>query len=455
MPTTKKQILINAFNMNSVGHINHGLWTHPRDTSVDYNRLDYWTSLAKTLERGLFDGIFIADIIGVYDIYQGGVDLTLRESIQLPINDPLLIVSAMAAVTRHLGFGVTANVGAEPPYTFARRISTLDHLTQGRVGWNIVTGYLDSAAKAIGADAQIEHDTRYDRADEYLEVLYKLWETSWDDDAARRDRQARVFADPAKVRPISHEGRFYRSEGIHLSEPSPQRTPVLYQAGTSGRGKQFAARHAEAVFIAAPDKGVARAAARSIREQAVAAGRRPDDVKIFVGITVVPDRSRRAAQEKYEEYRRYANPEAGLAHFAASTGIDFARYGLDEPVHYGRGNAIQSATALASERGWTRRQLLDQYRLGGRHNAVIGDAVSVADELQSWIEEGEVDGFNLSRTVTPEVYDDFIDIVVPELQSRGLYKTAYAEGSLRHKLFGEGDRLPDRHAVGPIREDAR
>ena len=151
---TKKQILLNAFNMNCVGHINHGLWTHPRDTSTAYKTLDYWTHLARLLERGLFDGLFLADIVGVYDVYQDSADLTLRESIQLPVNDPLLIVPAMAAVTRHLGFGVTVNLTYETPYLLARRFSTLDHLTQGRVGWNIVTGYLERGARhgAVRAD---------------------------------------------------------------------------------------------------------------------------------------------------------------------------------------------------------------------------------------------------------------------------------------------------------------
>jgi len=173
---SKKKILLNAFDMNCVGHINHGLWTHPRDRSVDYNTLAYWTNLAKLLERGKFDGLFIADIVGVYDVYQQSLDVTLKESVQLPVNDPLMLVSAMAAVTEHLGFGLTVNLTYEAPYLFARRISTLDHLTGGRVGWNIVTGYLDSAARAMGLSEQIAHDERYDRADEYLEVLYKLWE---------------------------------------------------------------------------------------------------------------------------------------------------------------------------------------------------------------------------------------------------------------------------------------
>ncbi len=190
---SKKQILLNAFSMNCVGHINHGLWTHPRDRSSDYRKLRHWTELARLLERGLFDGLFIADILGVYDVYQGGIEVTAREAVQLPVNDPLMLVSAMAGVTEHLGFGVTANLTYEAPYPFARRLSTLDHLSDGRIGWNIVTGYLESAAKAMGQSAQIEHDRRYDRADEYLEVLYKLWEGSWEDDAVLADRQRRAL----------------------------------------------------------------------------------------------------------------------------------------------------------------------------------------------------------------------------------------------------------------------
>lgn len=451
MPSPKKHILLNAFNMNCVGHINHGLWTHPRDRSAEYHTLAYWTDLAKTLERGLFDGLFIADIVGVYDVYQGNVDTTLRESIQLPVNDPLMLVSAMAAVTRHLGFGVTVNLTYEQPYLLARRFSTLDHLTQGRIGWNIVTGYLDSAARAMGLSQQLPHDERYDRADEYLEVLYKLWEGGWDDGAARRDKQARVFVDPERVRKIVHHGRHYHVEGYHLAEPSPQRTPVLFQAGSSGRGQRFAAQHAECVFISPPNKEAARKSVAALREQLVQAGRRPDDVKVFVGAAVVPGRTQAEAREKYADYRQYASREAGLAHFAASTGVDFGRYDLDAPVDYSPGNAIESASKTAQQHGWTRRKLLDLFELGGRYPAIVGDAQQVADELQSWITDTGVDGFNLSRTVVPESYEDFIDLVIPELQDRGLYKTAHAEGTLRQRLFGEGDRLPARHAGARFR----
>lgn len=454
MSTPHKQILLNAFNMNCVGHINHGLWTHPRDDSAEYHTLEYWIELARTLERGLFDGVFLADIIGVYDVYQDSVELTLKESIQLPVNDPLLLVPAMAAVTRHLGFGVTANLSYEPPYLFARRMSTLDHLSRGRAGWNIVTGYLDSGARAMGLTQQAEHDQRYERAEDYLTLLYKLWEGSWEDDAVRRDKAARVFADPAKVHRVQHDGAYYRLDGYHLCEPSRQRTPVLYQAGTSPRGQRFAARHAECVFIAAQDRDSTRAVVRGLREQAQAAGRRPEDLKIFVGVSVIAGRTQRAAEEKFDEYWHYASAEAGLAHFAASTGVDFARYGLDEAIDYGRGNAIQSASATAQRNAFTRRQLLERFRLGSRYPTLVGDGARIAAELQDWVEDTGIDGFNLTRTVTPESWTDFIDWVVPELQTRGAYKTAYAEGSLRHKLFGAGDRLPARHTAARWRPPA-
>lgn len=431
-----KEILLNAFNMNCVGHINHGLWTHPRDTSTQYKTLAYWTDLARLLERGLFDGLFIADIVGTYDVYGQSLDVTLKESIQLPVNDPLLLVSAMAAVTRHLGFGLTANLTYEAPYLFARRLSTLDHLSNGRVGWNIVTGYLDSAARAMGLAQQPEHDRRYDQADEYLQVLYKLLEGSWDDDAVIADRERRVYAEPSKVRKVQHHGEFYKVEGYHLCEPSPQRTPVLFQAGSSPRGLAFAGQHAECVFISGQDQAATRAQVDKVRAAARAAGRAPQAIKVFMGITVIVAPTEAQAHAKHAQYLRHASPEAGVAHFASSTGIDFAAYGLDEPIGFTQGNAIQSATRQLQDSAWTRRRLLQQHALGGRYVTLVGAPEQVAEQLIEWIDQTGLDGFNLTRTVTPESFEDFIDLVVPELQRRGRYKTAYAEGALREKLFG-------------------
>ncbi len=444
--TDKKYMHVNAFNMNCVGHIHHGLWTHPRDQSTQYHTLKYWTDIARLLEKGLFDGIFIADVVGYYDVYQRGVDLTLREAIQLPVNNPWLLVSAMAAVTEHLGFGLTATVNAHQPYTFARDVSTLDQLSNGRIGWNIVTGYVDSGARGLGQDGLADHDSRYDRADDFLALAYKFWEGSWEDGAVIADKARRIHTLPDKVQPVVHDGPFYRANAIHMSAPSPQRTPVLFQAGTSQRGLQFAGQHGEGIFIGARTPEAARDASRKLRAAAVAAGRRPDDIKIYVGAAVVVAPTQAEAEEKYADYLAYASAEGGLAHFAASTGVDFAQYDLDEPIVYGQGNAIQSAVQAAQQQGLTtRRKLLEQFSLGSRYNTIVGDPQQVADALERWIDVGEIDGFNLTRIVVPETWEDFVSLAVPELQNRGRYRTRYEEGSLRHKLFGRGDGLPANH----------
>ncbi len=441
-------LLLNAFGMNCVGHINHGLWTHPRDTSADYNDIAHWTGIVQTLERGLFDGLFLADIVGAYDVYQGALDITLREAIQLPLSDPVPLVGALLPATRHLGFGITVNLTYEHPYLLARRFSTLDHLSRGRVGWNIVTGYLDSAARAMGLPAQPEHDGRYDRADEFLEVAYKLWEGSWDADAVLRDRAARTYTRPDGVRPVRHHGTHFQVDGVHLSEPSPQRTPLLYQAGSSGRGQRFAARHAECVFISGQTREAAKALVDELRGLAQAAGRQRDDIKVLMGATLIVAPTDAQAQEKLKDYLQHANPEAGLAHFAAGTGIDFSRYGLDDAIAPPRkADAMQSAVKLATggAQPRTRRELLAQMGLGGRYTPIVGSPQRVADEMLGWARDTGIDGFNLARTVTPECFEDVVKLVVPELQSRGAYKTAYAEGTLREKLFGAGALLPARH----------
>ena len=449
---SKKKILLNAFNMNCIGHINHGLWTHPRDNSTQYKTIEYWTELAQLLERGLFDGLFIADIVGVYDVYQNSANVPLKESIQLPVNDPLLLVSAMAAVTKNLGFGLTANLTCEPPYLFARRMSTLDHLSRGRVGWNIVTGYLDSAAKAMGLSEQVEHDQRYNQADEYLQVLYKLWEGSWENDAVLNDPQQRIYAQPEKVHKVRHHGEFYQVEGYHLCEPSPQRTPVLFQAGSSDRGLQFAGRHAECVFISGQNKASTKVQVDKVRASAARAGRTPEDIKVFMGLNVIVGETSELAWNKQAEYLSYASAEAGVAHFASSTGIDFAEYELDEPIQYVKSNAIQSATKPLQNNDWTRRKLLEQHALGERYITLVGSPEQVADELESWIAETGLDGFNLTRIVTPESYVDFIELVIPELQRRGSYKTAYDTGSLREKLFHGKAHLPVQHTGAYYRQ---
>jgi long-chain alkane monooxygenase len=446
-----REIRLNAFDMNCVGHIQHGMWAYPRDRSMHYTDLDHWVSLARTLERGLFDGLFLADILGVYDVFQGQPDASIRNAVQIPVNDPLLLIPAMAYATQHLGFGVTCNLTYEPPYTFARRMSTLDHLTKGRIGWNVVTGYLDSAARGMGL---AEHDSRYDVAEEYMQVVYKLWEASWEDRAVLRDRTSRQFADPARIHRVKHEGAHYKVDAIHLSEPSPQRTPVLYQAGASVRGREFAAAHAECIFVNGQFRHNVRDIVADIRARTKAFGRDPHDIKMFVGATVVVAPTEAEAQDKLAEYREYASSEGALAHYSSSVGVDFSRYGPDEPIRFVNTNALRSnleAITVRSGTEWTLRKLMQMMVLGSRQAPIVGSPSHVADELLAWVSEADVDGFNLSRTVIPECVEDFAELVVPELQTRGVMKRSYAPGTLREKLFGGPARLPSSHPAARCR----
>ncbi|MEM5400108.1 NtaA/DmoA family FMN-dependent monooxygenase [Paraburkholderia unamae] len=443
-----RHLLLNAFDMNAPGHLSHGLWTHPDDTALRYTDAAYWLQLARVLEQGLFDGLFLADALGVYDVYGGGPEAALAHAIQTPVNDPVPVVSMMAAVTEHLSFGLTAQTGVEPPYLLARRFSTLDHLSRGRVGWNIVTGFLDSAARASGAGGAIGHDERYERADDYLAGLYRLWETSWADDAVLRDRATGRFADPAKIRTIRHDGPWHPFEAIHLSEPSPQRSPVLYQAGASARGMDFAVRHAECIFLPNHGLDATAAHARALEAHLMRHGRSREDVRLFTSVVVVVAQTRREALERYESYRRHAQPLAALVQLASATGIDFSRYGLDEPITAAAGNGIQSAVAGLSRAGEpvTVRGLLAQAPLGGRFEPIVGDPAEVANRLIDFADRTGIDGFNLVRTVTPQCFADIARLVIPELQTRGRFKTAYAPGTYREKLFGQGRaRLPANH----------
>ena len=449
MNTSKKPIRFSGFIMNTVGHQSPGLWTHPEDRSQDYRHVEYWVELAQLLERGLFDSMFIADVMGVYDVYGGQPDSAIRHAVQIPTNDPMLVIPAMAAATRHLGFGITFSLTYEHPYPFARRMSTLDQLTKGRVGWNIVTGYLDSAARNLGMSQQMAHDDRYDLADEYLEVLYKLWELSWDDDAVVRDKKNGVFTDPQKVHPIRHHGQNFTVPGIHLCEPSPQRTPVLYQAGTSSRGKHFAGRHAECVFMSGPSKTIIKRYVDDTRSALLDAGRRRDDALIYSQALVITDDTEAQAKAKYEEYCSHTNTDASLALLSGWTGIDFSRCDPDSTLEYVENDA--GRTALASftksdpNRKWTVREVATFVALGGRGPVFVGSPAQVADQMESWIDETGIDGFNLAFAVSPGTFKDIVDRIVPELQTRQRYRSAYAEGTLREKLFGRGARLPSNH----------
>ncbi|WP_224970981.1 LLM class flavin-dependent oxidoreductase [Acinetobacter oleivorans] len=444
-----KKISFNAFEMNCIAHQSPGLWRHPQDRSVEYKDLEYWTDLAQILERGFFDGIFIADVLGIYDVYHQSAEHALTGAVQVPVNDPLQIVPAMAAVTKHLGFGVTTSISFEHPYPFARRISTLDHLTKGRVGWNIVTSYLESGSKNLGLKTQVNHDNRYDIADEYLEVLYKLWEGSWEEGSVLRDRESGIFADHKKVHPIQHEGKYFTVPGIHICEPSPQRTPVLYQAGASSRGQKFASQNAECVFIAAPSKIATKKVVQGIRQKLAQEGRDPYSVKIYALLSIVTDETDAKAQAKFKEYQSYGSYDGALTLLSGWSGVDFSQYQPTDKVEYIQTNAIQSLldsyVNADPERVWTIEEIANWNSLGGNGPVLVGSAETVSDALQQWVEDTDIDGFNLAYILAHQTFADVVEFIVPELQKRGVYQTSYAQGTLREKLFGAGPYLPENH----------
>lgn len=444
-----KQLRLNAFLMNCVSHLSPGLWRHPQDRSLNYTNLQHWVDLAQTLERGLFDGIFLADVLGVYDTYRGSIDASLAQAAQVPVNDPLQVIPVMAYATKHLGFGVTASVSFEHPFPFARRMSTLDHLTNGRAAWNIVTSYLESGARNIGSKGLMSHDDRYDMADEYMDVVYKLWEGSWAEDAVRRNKEGGYFVDPTKVMPVRHEGQHFSVPGIHLCEPSPQRTPLLYQAGSSVRGKRFAARHAECVFTGCPTIPVLREMVKDIRDKVTDADREPADVLIFNMQTVILGETNSSAEKKYAELKSYIDREAVLALFSGATGIDLSKFSMSDPLGYVKTHGGQSVvdvfTIADGSREWKIEELAEWCGIGGRGPVIVGSARKVADELEHWMDETDVDGFNLSFATMPGTFQDVVDILVPELQRRGRYKTHYEQGTLREKMFGCNARLSDAH----------
>ncbi len=271
-----------------------------------------------------------------------------------------------------------------------------------------------------------------------------------------RDRIGGIFTDPDKVHAINHQGRHFTVPGIHLSEPSPQRTPVLYQAGASSRGKDFAGAHAECVFVAAPSKTVLKRYVANVREAAERAGRNPRDLLTFNLQTVILGETDADAKRKFDEYRSHVSYEGALALISGWTGIDFGQFAPDEPLRHRYTNAVQSAvetfTTIDPDKVWTVREMADWVGIGGFGPVFVGSPQTVADLLQEWVEDTDVDGFNLAYAVTPETFEDAVDLLVPELQKRGVYKTSYREGTLREKLFGAGPRLAAPHPGAGYRE---
>ncbi len=447
MPEPKK-LIVNLFEMACVSHITHGLWVLEGNNRHRTSDIEYWTELAQISEEAGFDAIFLADVVGAYDVFRGGPETALREGLQIPNLDPLTLIPAMAAVTRSVGFGATFSTSYEPPFAFARRMSTLDHLTRGRVGWNIVTSYLPNAARNFGLADEIPHDRRYEIADEYLDVLYKLWEGSWDDGAVLADRSAKVYSDPAAVRYINHRGENFSVAGPHLTAPSPQRTPVLFQATGSPAGIAFAGKHAEVVFTGGRTAADFRANAAAMDAAAAAHGRSRDAIRYIVQAGVVVGRTEEEVARKLQDYRAHSSVDGILAH--GGFAIDPAAYPPETLVadilrREGKEHLPLARTLVP---GTTAGQLLENVARGreGRY-FVAGTASVVADEIERWMDEDGIDGINLRQYHSFDTARDFGELVVPELRRRGRLREDRPAGeTLRERIFGPGAaRLPAEH----------
>lgn len=446
---TKKQIHLNGFIQNSPSPHSTGLWKHDRDRGTEHNRLDYWIGAARTLERGKFDAMFIADVLGTYSVYGGTHGPAAKHAVQLPAHDPLLVIPAMAAATEHLGFAPTVSTTYAQPYSLARQLSTLDHLTEGRLAWNVVTSYLESEAVNLGLTERLPKAMRYDRADEFLKVVYKLWEESWDDGAVLHDREHDAFADPEKVHKINHEGRFFNVPGPHLVEPSPQRTPVIFQAGASPRGRDFAARHAEAVFTKNHSLEALASYTEDLRERVVAQGRNAEDIKVFPMILPIIGATEEEAYSKYEELQENVSYEGTAALLSGHTGIDFSGYDPDQYIEDIETGAVQGNLDMYTkdpDRKWTLREAVKNHGLGNGTVKFIGTPETIADMMEDWAVRGGADGFNIAQGYSPGTFEEFVDHVVPELQERGIYRTEYEGKTLRENMFGRGRcHIADNH----------
>ncbi|ODV96344.1 hypothetical protein PACTADRAFT_41795 [Pachysolen tannophilus NRRL Y-2460] len=472
----KKKLIINAFDMGCIGLQNPGLWTHPDDTKASgYKSIEYWTNLAKLLEKGKFNALFLADVLGGYDVYNGPRNIApaARAAAQWPVNEPSAVVPAMAAVTKNLCFGITFSTISEAPYHLTRRLATLDHLTKGRVGWNVVSSYLDSAARnLLNGEPLPEHDERYVRAAEYIQVVYELFLSSWRDDAVINDRKKRIYTDPERVREINFEGNYFKVPGPNITEPTPQRLPVILQAGTSSAGKDFAAKNAESVFVTGFSPESLKTQIDAIKSIAKNKYNREEGTIKFVQlVTVIIGQTFEEAEKKYEEYRSHGDIQGAQALFSGWTGIDIGQFDEKEELRDVGSNAVRgfvdnwtkSAPGDPPNLKKTREYVAKQITVGGLGPVFHGTATQVADEIEKWVNISGIDGFNFTYAVSPGSFEDIVEYLIPELQKRELVWDDYPESkvgdepslSFRESLFGTDREDPKfllpSHPAGKLR----
>jgi long-chain alkane monooxygenase len=435
----KKRAHLLGFIQHGVNSHATGMWRHPKDkVGWHFARPEYWQHMARTMERGLFDGMFIADELAPYNTHEDSSDAIVQWAVQCPTHEPSTIVPIITTATKHLGVGVTLSTAFEHPYSMCRRLSSLDHLSNGRVAWNIVSSYSKSEWDAYG-HSMTDRSGRYERLDEYMEVCYQLWD-SWEPDAIVADKVSGIYADPAKVKVVHHEGKYYKCHGRHFCAPSPQGRPVLWQAGSSNQGRDFAAKHAEAIFAVHPNVDRMKQYADDLNTRmATKFNREPGSVKLIYGLQTVVAETRSEAREKYERIRACIPPEGALAWISGHFGLDFSKYSPDEHVQNIEVPGIQGLfDSIIYAKGGapvTVKEAAMIYAQGMGMPVAVGTPADIADEMEHYMDDGGAEGFMLIATYTPGCFEEFVDLVVPELQRRGRFRTRYGGATLRQNLL--------------------
>ncbi|MBB5159482.1 LLM class flavin-dependent oxidoreductase [Saccharopolyspora phatthalungensis] len=434
MSSPERQLHLAAFVTAGPGR--PGGWRHP-DSVSDWRSAAYYQRIGRTLERAKFDLIFFADILAVPYRYGDSLDPQLRYgalgSMRL---DPTPVLGTIAGVTEHLGLAATVSTTYVEPFAVARSFATLDHLSNGRSAWNIVTSFQDAEARNFGKDSHLDRAQRYRRAEEFLQVTAKLWD-SWEDDALVLDPQVPVFADPERVHRVDHHGEWFDVQGpLNVARP-PQGYPVLIQAGASPSGRDFAARWADVIFCSHASLDAAKDFYADIKGRAAAHGRDPGQIKILPAITPVVAETTEAAKEKTRRLADLVVAEAGLSTLSYHLDIDLAPFPHDEALPEmdvpGVQGHYEEVRELTEKHGMTLRELGKQY--GGTHEGDFsGTPSEVADTLEQWFTEGGCDGFTVSAVYQPGAFDEFGEQVVPHLQKRGLFRTQYTGSTLRDNL---------------------
>ncbi|MDH2327216.1 LLM class flavin-dependent oxidoreductase [Cereibacter sp. SYSU M97828] len=427
-----RQIKLGAFLPGGGQHI--AAWRHPDSPADGATNFDFHVQLARTAERGLFDAYFLADGLSAKF---GGIEGGNAKVVGF---EPLTLFSALAPLTKHLGFIATGSTTYEEPYTVARKFASLDLISGGRAGWNVVTSTGDDAARNFNRDTQLPHAARYARAREHVDVVRQLWD-SWEDDAFLRDKPSGRFFDRTKYHEIDHRGEHFQVLGP-LNAPRPvQGHPVVVQAGSSEDGRQLAAETAEVIFTAHQTLASAQDFYSDIKDRAAKAGRNPDHVLIMPGIAPFVGRTEEEAQEKYARLTDLILPEDGIALLNTLTGgtLDLTGHPLDGPLPPSpptEGNKSRQVLIrqIADENGFTIRQLYQWIATARGHYTIVGSATQIADQLEDWFTLQAADGFNILPPWLPTALDDFVDLVVPELQRRGLFRTRYEGRTLRENL---------------------